>query len=49
MTQHNVKQWQLAEKLGISEASLSRLLRHELPESEQDRILGLIEAGVSEK
>ena len=43
MTQKNMKQWQLAEKLEISEASVSRLLRHELPEAEQKRIIELIE------
>ena len=43
MTLQNMKQWELAEKMGISEASVSRLLRHELPEAEQNRIIKLIE------
>lgn len=43
MIQHNLKQWELAEKMGTSEASLSRMLRHELPEDEQSRIIKLIE------
>ena len=37
-----MKNYQLAELMGISEFTLSRRLRKELPESEQDRILALI-------
>ena len=43
MISNNVKQWEVAELLKISEPSLSRLLRHELPEEEQDRIVKAIE------
>ena len=43
MVSNNVKQWEVAELLKISEPSLSRLLRHELPEEEQDRIVKAIE------
>lgn len=43
MTKHNLKQWQLADILGISEFSLSRKLRKELPELEQERIISLIQ------
>ena len=37
-----MRQWQLAELLGITEFTLSRKLRHELPEEEQTRIVNLI-------
>lgn len=37
-----MKQWELAEKLGISEFTLSRKLRNELPQEEQERLLNLI-------
>ena len=37
-----MKQWELAEMLGISEFTLSRKLRNELPQEEKDRILNLI-------
>lgn len=37
-----MKQWQLAELMGITEFTLSRKLRHELPEEEQTRIVNLI-------
>ena len=43
MIEHNVKQYQLAGMMGIHEQSLSRKLRPELPESEQDEIIGIIE------
>ena len=38
-----MKQWELARLLGMSESVLSRKLREELPEDEQDRIIALIE------
>lgn len=38
-----LKYWQLARILGISEMTLYRRLRDDLPESEQDRICQLIE------
>lgn len=37
-----VKQWELAEMLGTSEWTLSRKLRKELPQAEQERIIELI-------
>ena len=40
---HCIKQCQLADALGIHEQTLSRRLRHELPESEQKRIVKVIE------
>lgn len=42
-TESGVKMWQLAEKLGIHEGTLSRKLRHELPEEEKNKILALID------
>ena len=38
----NMRQYELAELLGIHDFSLSRKLRHELPEDEQKRIVTLI-------
>ncbi|KAB3534411.1 hypothetical protein F8154_08885 [Alkaliphilus pronyensis] len=38
----NMKQWQLAELLGITEWTLSRKLRKELPEDKKEEILDLI-------
>ncbi len=38
-----VKLWQIAEAVGLSDGNFSRKLRHELPEDEQERILGIIE------
>jgi hypothetical protein len=35
--------WNLADMLKINPTTLSVMLRHELPEEEQDRILKLIE------
>ncbi len=39
---HGVPQWRLAQLLEISEFTLSRKLREELPEEEQEKILALI-------
>lgn len=38
-----VKHWEIAEALGIGEATLTRKLRRELPKQEQEKILGLID------
>ena len=43
LAQAQVKQWQLAEAMSVSEFTLSRRLRHELPEEEQARILDIID------
>ena len=40
---HDVKQWELAKMLGIAEATLSRKLRDELPDDEQDELIRMIE------
>ena len=39
-----MKNYQLAEIMGISEFTLSRKLRNELPEEEQERIVSIIKA-----
>lgn len=39
---YSVKQWELAEIMGISEFSLSRKFRHELPEDKQNELIALI-------
>lgn len=39
----NMKQWQLAEMLQMSEFTLSRKLRNELSESEKKEIIDLIQ------
>ena len=36
--------WQIAERLGISDANFSRKLRHEFPPEEQQVILATIDA-----
>lgn len=41
--QHGVYQYELADLLNVSEITLSRRLRRELPEDEQDRIVQIIE------
>lgn len=43
MIESGIKQWELARLLDISESALSRKLREDLPEEEQDRICDLIE------
>ena len=35
--------WQVAEKLGIADCSLSRLLRYPISEEKHSRILGIID------
>lgn len=45
----NIKQWELADKLIISEMSLVRKLRYELPEEEKQKIFSAIEELATEK
>ena len=42
LTKRNMKQWELAEIMNMNEFSLSRKLRHDLPEEEQRQIVSLI-------
>lgn len=44
-----VRLWEVAERLGIGDATLSRKLRHELPQEDQDRILAIINEIANEK
>ena len=41
--QSNVKQWKIAEKIGLSEFTLSRYLRHEPKGELRQRILAALE------
>ena len=47
--QAGIKQWQLAEALGVSETHFSRKLREELPQEEKEKILEAIKRIVREK
>lgn len=38
----DIKLWQIAEKLGIWDATLSKKLRKELPQEEKEKIIGII-------
>lgn len=38
----NMKHWELADLLGVSESKMVRMLRHELPKEERERILAII-------
>lgn len=42
---NNMCLWQLADALGISEPSMTRKMRHELSEQEQNSIIELIKEG----
>ena len=44
-----MKLYQLDEILGVSEATRCRMLRNELPEEEQNRIVNLIEEKAGEQ
>lgn len=41
--------WQVADRLGISEPTMTRKLRHELTGAEKERILSIIDDIASEK
>lgn len=43
MKRQGLKQWEVAELIGISEFTMCRKMRHELPAEEQDQIVRLIE------
>lgn len=42
---HGLTQWDVAKSLGVSESTFYRMMRDELPEDEQKRIVSLIEEG----
>ena len=49
MKDKNLKQWQVAEMIGVSETTMVRKMRNELPKAEQDRIIRMIkESGKKE-
>ncbi len=39
---NKVRLWQIADRLGISEATITRKLRKEVPDSEKEKILLII-------
>lgn len=43
-----IRMWQVAEALKMQDSAFSRKLRHELPEDEQQKIIGIIERLVKE-
>lgn len=43
MLKNEIRQWQVARRLGMTEFSLSRKLRQELPEPERERLMEIIE------
>ncbi len=45
MSDHNITQWKLARLLDVSESTVWRLLREELPDEDQDRLVELIKTG----
>ena len=45
MMEYEVTQYGLSKLLGVSEMTVYRRLREELPEDEQNRIIALIETG----
>lgn len=42
LKERGIKYWELARIMGISDATLTRRLRDEIPAEEQDRIIELI-------
>ncbi len=42
-TEANIRFWQIAEKLGISDGNFSRKLRKELPDTTKKKIFSIIE------
>ena len=49
LLEHNKRLWWLARILGTSESTITRRLRDELPEEEQERIIQLIEERAGEE
>lgn len=44
-----VKLWKICDKLGISESTMTRKLRHELPDTEKQRIFAIIDEIAAQK
>lgn len=49
MFKHNIKQWELAEQLQISEFTLCRKLRHELSKEDKEKALNGIKEIIKER
>jgi hypothetical protein len=49
LLEHNKRLWWLAKILETSESTITRRLRNELPEEEQNRIIKLIEEKAGEE
>ena len=49
LLEHNKRLWWLAKILGTSESTITRRLRDELPEDEQERIIQLIDEKAGEE
>lgn len=47
--QSGVRLWQLAERIGINDGNLSRRLRRELSDEEQERMISIIDEIAAEK
>ena len=48
LKKNGMYQWQLAKRLGVSEPTFTRMMREELPDEEQDRLVSIIRGGDSE-
>lgn len=46
---HGIKHWEIAERLGIAEATFCRKLRRELPSDQQKQIIQVIHAIAAKK
>lgn len=44
-----VRLWQIADALGISEPTMTRMLRHEISKEQLDRLCGIVDRIASEK
>lgn len=48
MATYGLKQWQVAKMIGVGETKYCRMLRDELPDYEQDRIVEVIKKSVEQ-
>ncbi len=44
-----VRLWEIADRLGLTDGNFSRKLRHELPDTERERVLSIIGEIVKER
>lgn len=49
LAKNGMRQWELADALGISESTMVKRLRKELPQDEKTRILNIIDKYQAEK